>query len=212
MTRCRRWIASAMSTRRRFLRDATRVLCAWPARAFGGVLAIETARKLEALGAVPEHVFLFDTRLHPSLHRIVHDIRHNGWLTRKLGEFMAGNRREMLRRARFLASDAWHRLMRRAPAPAVPALAANTALADSELQMIFRDLAEAGSEAYRGPAAGTRLCRHAVSGHLHRGRAHDAHRSRPRLGGIAQEQSEHHSDGGRRCQSADWRAGRLSGA
>jgi thioesterase domain-containing protein len=50
---------------------------------FGGILALETARKLQELGMASDSVFLFDTYLHNSIHRIRYDIFDNGWLYRK---------------------------------------------------------------------------------------------------------------------------------
>src|SRR5438477_7902008 len=60
--------------------------CYLAGHSFGGILALETACKLEERGVAPDIVFLFDTYLHGSIHRILYDIMHNGWLARKSQE------------------------------------------------------------------------------------------------------------------------------
>jgi thioesterase domain-containing protein/acyl carrier protein len=112
---------------------------------FGGILAIETASKLEELGAEPGTVFLFDTYLHGSLHRILYNIRHNRWLYQKMQQFRQGNKRETIRRALFLTRNAFRR--------STQSTILENPLVDAEedLRCLFRDLREEASQAYRGP-------------------------------------------------------------
>jgi acyl-coenzyme A synthetase/AMP-(fatty) acid ligase/thioesterase domain-containing protein/acyl carrier protein len=112
---------------------------------FGGILALESACKLEELGAAPGIVFLFDTYLHGAIHRILYDIRQNGWLGRKFKEALRGNRQEIARRARFLARNAFHRLTQSAIFEKAPTNA------EADIGSIFRDLREEASQAYAGP-------------------------------------------------------------
>src|SRR5262249_55482992 len=82
---------------------------------FGGILALETACKLEELGAAPGIVFLLDTYLHNAIHRILYDVRYNGWLRRKFKEVLRDKRhKEIARRVRFLTRNSFNRLTRSA--------------------------------------------------------------------------------------------------
>ncbi len=65
--------------------------CCLAGHSFGGIIALETACKLQERGATPDIVFLFDTYLHGAIHRILYDIRYNGWLARKVKEVVRGN-------------------------------------------------------------------------------------------------------------------------
>ena len=112
---------------------------------FGGILALETACKLEKRGAAPGIVFLFDTFLHGSMHRIVYDILHNGWLNRKFHEVLRGDRHEVARRARFLIRNTFLRLTRSA------IFEKSGTNSEEDLSLIYRDLREEASQAYRGP-------------------------------------------------------------
>lgn len=112
---------------------------------FGGILALETASKLEELGAAPGIVFLFDTYLHGTMHRILYDIRQNGLLRRKFQEALRGNGQEIARRLRFLARRGFRRLM---PSAMFEEPRAN---AEVDVGSIFRDLREEASQAYAGP-------------------------------------------------------------
>jgi amino acid adenylation domain-containing protein len=88
--------------------------CYLAGHSFGGMLAVETACKLEERGAAPDTIFIFDTYLHSSMHRIMYDILHNGWSARKFHEILRGDRHEIARRARFLTRNAFNRLTRSA--------------------------------------------------------------------------------------------------
>jgi acyl-coenzyme A synthetase/AMP-(fatty) acid ligase/thioesterase domain-containing protein/acyl carrier protein len=120
--------------------------CYLAGHSFGGIVALETARKLEELGAASGIVFLFDTYLHGAVHRILYDIRKNGWLGRKFKEALSGNRQEIGRRARFLARNAFHRLTRSA------LFEKPSTNSEIEVSAIFRDLREEASQAYAGPS------------------------------------------------------------
>ena len=128
-----------------FARHGTEACCL-AGHSFGGIIALETACKLEELGATPDVVFLFDTYLHSSIHRIFYDIRHNGWLTRKFKEFVQGNRHEIGRRASFLSRYIFYRLTRFAM------FEKPRAVAEKDVNLIFRGLREEASQVYRGPA------------------------------------------------------------
>ena len=119
--------------------------CYLAGHSFGGILALKTACKLEGLGAAPGIVFLFDTYLHGAIHRILYDIRKNGWLGRKFKEALRGNRQEIARRARFLARNAFHRLTQSA------ILEKPRTNYEVDIVSIFRDLREDASQAYAGP-------------------------------------------------------------
>jgi len=119
--------------------------CYLAGHSFGGILAVETACKLEELGASPDIVFLFDTYLHSSLHRILYDILHNGWLFRKFQKVLQGNIQDTARRARFLSRNAFYRLTRSA------VFKKSCTSSEEDLRLILRDLREEASQAYRGP-------------------------------------------------------------
>ena len=115
------------------------------AHSFWGIIAIEIACKLEGLGAGPGTIFLFDTYLHGSLHRVLHDIRHNGLLFLKVRQLLQGNSHDMGRRALFLTRKAFYR-------SAQSSIGEKTlADFDEELRVVFRDFREEASQAYRGP-------------------------------------------------------------
>jgi thioesterase domain-containing protein len=100
---------------------------------FAGMLAVETACRLEERGVGPDMVFLFDTYLYRAANRILYDILHNRWLTRKFRELTTN-----LNRARPSVSSAFD-------------------TADAAAQA-FAALRENTSRSYRGP--GRRLqCR-----------------------------------------------------
>ena len=119
--------------------------CYLAGHSFGGILAVETAHKLEELGAAPGAVFLFDTFLHGAVHRILYDIRHNGLLGRKFNEVLQGNRQAIARRARFVARDVLHRMTQSATyeKPRVNF--------QVDIGSIFRKLREEASQTYPGP-------------------------------------------------------------
>ena len=119
--------------------------CYLAGHSFGGIVALETACKLEELGAAPDTVFLFDTYLHGAMHRMFYDLRHNGLLGRKLKEALWGNRQEVGRRARFLARHTFRRLW-----PSVIFEEARTK-SDVDIVSIFRELREEASQVYGGP-------------------------------------------------------------
>jgi acyl-coenzyme A synthetase/AMP-(fatty) acid ligase/thioesterase domain-containing protein/acyl carrier protein len=119
--------------------------CYLAGHSFGGIVALETACKLEALGSAPGIVFLFDTYLHGAIHRILYDIRKNGWLGRKFKEALRGNREEIGRRTRFLARNAVHRLTQSAISKK-PRMNSEV-----DVSTIFRDLREEVSQDYAGP-------------------------------------------------------------
>jgi thioesterase domain-containing protein len=122
-------------------------LCCLAGESFGGVLAIETARKLEERGVAVEFVFLFDTYLHRALHRMIYNGMHNGLLTRKFQE--QGGYLQ-------LARGAWSRLKKilfRAPTSARVAVSSKPrAQARPDLGALLSRLRDHGSEAYRGPS------------------------------------------------------------
>jgi thioesterase domain-containing protein/acyl carrier protein len=119
--------------------------CYLAGHSFGGILALETASKLEELGAAPGIVFLFDTYLHNTMHRILYDIRQNGLLYRKFQETMRGNGREIARRLHFLARRGFRRLMPSAM------LEEPRTKAEIDVGSMFRDLREEASQIYAGP-------------------------------------------------------------
>jgi amino acid adenylation domain-containing protein len=119
--------------------------CYLAGHSFGGILAVETACKLEERGAAPDIIFLFDTYLHSAMHRILYNILHNGWLARKFHEILRGDRHEIARRARFLTRNAFNRLTRSA------IFVKSCTNCGEDLKLIFRDLREEASQAYRGP-------------------------------------------------------------
>jgi acyl-coenzyme A synthetase/AMP-(fatty) acid ligase/thioesterase domain-containing protein/acyl carrier protein len=112
---------------------------------FAGILALETACKLEKLGAAPGIVFLFDTFLHRSVGRAFYDIRYNGLLADKLKEALLGNREFIRKWARFLARKTGYRLMQ-----SEISKRANKK-AEIDINSIFRNLREEGAQAYVGP-------------------------------------------------------------
>lgn len=60
---------------------------------FGGVLAVETACRLEERGIRPEMVFLFDTYMYRAADRIIHEILQNRWLTRKFRQLLVRDKK-----------------------------------------------------------------------------------------------------------------------
>jgi thioesterase domain-containing protein/acyl carrier protein len=113
---------------------------------FGGILALETACKLEGRGDGPDIVFLFDTYLHSSGHRVLYDILHNGWLTEKIQQVLRGDRRELARRA----LSSLRKTFNRSASSAIHKKVA--ARSPAELGIIFRDLRDEASRIYRGPS------------------------------------------------------------
>jgi thioesterase domain-containing protein/acyl carrier protein len=107
---------------------------------FGGILAVETGCKLEALGASPAAIFLFDTFLHRSLRRIFYEIAYNKLLQRKFRELIEGHGGELRKRATVLSKNVLSR--------SFAIYGPRTKSAD-DLNMIFR---EVGSHSYHGPA------------------------------------------------------------
>lgn len=99
---------------------------------FGGVLAVETASRLEERGHGPDMVFLFDTYLHRPAHRVLHDIMRNGWLTQKM-------RQGLKRMSRRFSA-----------APADESVLAN-ARPMSEIVALLNRLRETASWTYGGP-------------------------------------------------------------
>ncbi len=120
--------------------------CYLAGHSFGGILAVETACKLEEQGAAPDIIFLFDTYLHGSMHRILYDLLHNRWLARKFREVLQGHRHEVARRVRFLSRSAFDRLIRSA------IVEESSASSEEDLHLIFREIREAGTQGYRGPS------------------------------------------------------------
>ena len=121
--------------------------CYLAGHSFGGILAVETACKLDERGAAPAIVFLFDTYLHGAIRRISFDILHNGWLTRKMSQFVRGDRQEILRRARFLSRNLFY-----GSTTAAILEKSDPTLGQGDLGLIFRRLREEASQAYQGPS------------------------------------------------------------
>ncbi len=118
---------------------------------FGGVLALETACKLETLGRPPQAVFLFDTYVHDAFHRIRFDILHNRWIRHKLQEILRGGGREILRRTLFLARTTLFRLTGSTLFENSHATAPESQTSDDILRLTFRKLREEASQFYNGP-------------------------------------------------------------
>lgn len=118
--------------------------CYLAGHSFGGIIALETACKLEALGAAPEFVFLFDTFLHGAFHRIWYDIRYNGWLRKKLNEVVRGNLQEVARRTRFLSRNWLHQMTQSSMFEPIRDT-------EQDVATIFRDFREEASQIYAGP-------------------------------------------------------------
>jgi len=116
--------------------------CYLAGHSFGGIIALETACRLEALGAAPDMAFLFDTFLHGAFHRIWHDIRHNGWLRKKFNEVLRGNLQELTRRTLFLSRNALPHSSLFEPSKDF----------EQDAPSIFRNLREEASQIYAGPA------------------------------------------------------------
>jgi acetoacetyl-CoA synthetase len=57
---------------------------------FGGVVAVETALKLQERGRAPDIVFLLDTNTTIPLHRVMYDIVYNGWLQENFKRIVKG--------------------------------------------------------------------------------------------------------------------------
>jgi thioesterase domain-containing protein/acyl carrier protein len=110
-----------------------------------GILAIETARKLEERGAPPDLVFIFDTYLHGPARRILHDIFYNGWLQKKMQQVLRLDRHKLTERARLLSREALSRMS----LPDV--LKASWMDPKDDLGLVFHDIRERISRAYRGP-------------------------------------------------------------
>jgi thioesterase domain-containing protein/aryl carrier-like protein len=118
--------------------------CCLAGSSAGGILAIETARKLEQRGFPPDLVFLFDTYLHGSARRILHNILYNGWLHQKIQQALRLDR-QLLARTRLLFREALSRMNRS------DALKASLTDPEADLGLIFHDIREKISRAYRGP-------------------------------------------------------------
>ncbi len=134
-----------------FARNQTEPCCL-AGHSFGGILAVETASKLEQLGAAPGVLFLFDTYLHGAVRRILYDIRYNGWLGRKLEEAARGNHRKIARRARSLARDTLHRLTNfEVFEKRSEIIEKSEASPETVISSLLLDLRDEGSQAYAGP-------------------------------------------------------------
>jgi thioesterase domain-containing protein/acyl carrier protein len=64
--------------------------CCLAGHSFGGIIAVETALKLQERGRAPDIVFLLDTNTNIPLHRVMYDIFYNGWLQEKLEQIVKG--------------------------------------------------------------------------------------------------------------------------
>ena len=106
---------------------------------FDGILAVETACRLEELGSPPTAVFLFDTFLHRSLRRIFYEIAHNKLLQQKFRQILQGRAGELRKRTHVLSRNLLNN--------SFVANRSGSTSAD-ELNLIFR---EVGSNSYPGP-------------------------------------------------------------
>ena len=109
---------------------------------FGGVFAIETALKLEKLGAAPHAVFLFDTHLHGAMRRMFHNALQNGWLADKIAQALKGGTRGLSGRVRNIFRSSQKEFSSRIGSEERP---------DAEWSSVFDELREKGSRLYKGP-------------------------------------------------------------
>jgi acetoacetyl-CoA synthetase len=107
---------------------------------FAGILAVETACKLERRGIIPDAVFLFDPYLHRYVYRVLYDIVHDGWLPRKIAML----RKDWRKHATRVSRKAFN-----------PPSGNHNVDLESELSSLRAQLLVA-SEAYRGPSCALR--------------------------------------------------------
>ncbi len=110
---------------------------------FGGLCAIETACQLEKRGVLPDFVFLFDTYLHSSRHRVIYDVLHNGSGFRKVRELLSQNVRGEAARV----PGPWNRPSQRVTDKTHDL----DTITETEFGAMLRSFRERASDAYRGP-------------------------------------------------------------
>ena len=115
---------------------------------FGGVVAVETALKLEKRGRAPDIVFLLDTSTTFPFHGAMYDIFYNGWLQENFKRLVRGD-----------FPQRWWLPFRKAVEHSSQTVRSDHGDSpESSYFAIVSDLRDAASRAYRGP------CRE-VSGH-----------------------------------------------
>ena len=84
---------------------------------------------------------------------MLYNLRHNGLLTDKLRQVLRGDRRELIRRARFLSRKAFQRLIRSDILEKVQTKTDQETQSetDKNFRVIYRDLREEASQVYKGP-------------------------------------------------------------
>jgi thioesterase domain-containing protein len=116
--------------------------CCLAGYSFAGILAVETARKLDERGVTSDIIFLIDPYLQRYVYRVLYDIVHDGWLARKI-RMLREDWRELARRA----SSHLRKARDRSSWPG-----RHNTDSEAELSSLFGELTEIASEAYRGPA------------------------------------------------------------
>ena len=112
---------------------------------FGGILAVETACKLEEHGVPPDAIFLFDPHLHNSVRHILYDMLRSGLSAFRFNAIRSGSRHENGRLGRFLTRYALNR-------PTGSTISAKWRRKRGEdVGSIFRGLRNEASQAYLGP-------------------------------------------------------------
>src|ERR1700690_2426479 len=114
---------------------------------FVGIVAVETALKLEERGHAPDMVFLLDTNTNTPLRRVIYDIFYNGLLQEKLKRTVKG-----------WVPRLWWLPSRKSIEDSNQPVRGDPP--ESSYLAMFSDLRDAASRAYRGP--GRKLLGHTV--------------------------------------------------